>query len=425
MGLDNRTLASLIGLLLILVAIFAVPKARESALSIRKHIGWKVTSPFATLIAYYVALIWGASRIDLWTWSQTVPTVLWFGVAIGALFSLSNAIRERDFFRKLALRAFAWTTIIEVVVGTFVLGLGWEILLLILALPLTLLSVTAKHMGHARMASAFDWCLALLGFGLLAYSVYNIVTHWSELDHLNLVRNLFLPVWLTLALVPFMYGFAVYAAFESPLRRISAAEAPVLVKMRSRLALLGAFRGRPDLIDGFRHYQVTQLLKARSLREANAVVDQYVRRTYKREREDEVASLRLEAYAGEEGSYPDGRRLDQREFEGTRNLLDFLATCQMGHHRNRGGRYKIEILAFADGPKYGLPGDHGVQMEVADDGQSWWAHRRTVTGWVFAIGSQGSPPDSWKFDGPEPPQGGPGQAPGWSSTLTGDRPPNW
>ena len=111
----------------------------------------------------------------------------------------------------------------------------------------------------------------------------------------------------------------------------------------------------------------------------------------------------------------DGRRLDQREFKETKDALRALATAQMGWYRNRGGRYRpelIEILKprFED---YGLPPDHGISLWVADDGQSWWAYRRTIAGWCFAVGAAAPPPDQWLYNGAEPPTGPPGEDAAW------------
>ena len=45
---------------------------------------------------------------------------------------------------------------------------------------------------------------------------------------------------------------------------------------------------------------------------------------------------------------------------------------------------------------HGLPRESGITLHVARDGQSWYARRRTVTGWCFAIGAAGPPPDQWE-----------------------------
>ena len=61
-------------------------------------------------------------------------------------------------------------------------------------------------------------------------------------------------------------------------------------------------------------------------------------------------------------------------------------------------------------------------MKVADDGQSWWAQRRTIRGWVFAIGAAAPPPSQQFFNGPEPHEAGPGTS-GWGAEH--EWTPNW
>jgi len=52
-------------------------------------------------------------------------------------------------------------------------------------------------------------------------------------------------------------------------------------------------------------------------------------------------------------------------------------------------------------------------MAVAKSGRSWFAWRRTVTGWCFGIGVVGPPPDHWIYEGPEPPEGSPRAGTDW------------
>lgn len=120
---------------------------------------------------------------------------------------------------------------------------------------------------------------------------------------------------------------------------------------------------------------------------------------------------RLTRCAGVDGVDGEGRRLDQREFEETTRALHTLASAQMGWYRNRGGRYRRDLLGILapQFEQFGLPSDHGIKLLVAKNGQSWWAWRRTISGWCFAIGAADPPPDQWLFDGPEPHKGFPGK----------------
>ena len=53
---------------------------------------------------------------------------------------------------------------------------------------------------------------------------------------------------------------------------------------------------------------------------------------------------RLERYAGSDELDREGRRLDRREFDETKRALHRVATGQMGWYRNRGGRYRSDML---------------------------------------------------------------------------------
>jgi hypothetical protein len=134
----------------------------------------------------------------------------------------------------------------------------------------------------------------------------------------------------------------------------------------------------------------------------------------------------LVRYAGAQGTDSEGRQLDRREFAETRAALEWLSTCQMGwYYRPPEGRYKDDLLKiFQPGHTHGLPDEHGIHLSVRRDGQAWYAWRRTISGWVFAVGSDGPPPDQRYYDGPEPPGGYPGSRAGWGADAF-DRGPNW
>lgn len=132
----------------------------------------------------------------------------------------------------------------------------------------------------------------------------------------------------------------------------------------------------------------------------------------------EEAQARLIRFAGVDGSDEHGHRLDRREFEETMSALRWVSTCQMGwYNNNQAQRYRVDLLDFVLEGSSGsqLRDPPGVQMRVSGDGQKWFCWRRTVSGWVFAVGAAGPPPDTWEYDGQEPPEGFPGEDPAWGA----------
>lgn len=110
------------------------------------------------------------------------------------------------------------------------------------------------------------------------------------------------------------------------------------------------------------------------------------------------------------------------------DALRWVATCQMGWYRNHGGRYKDELLEILgdDLTRQGLPQESGISMRVARNGQAWYAWRQTITGWCFAIGAAGPPPNQWEYDGGQPPQGFPGEDQTWGTEpFSCEVNPNW
>lgn len=98
----------------------------------------------------------------------------------------------------------------------------------------------------------------------------------------------------------------------------------------------------------------------------------------------------------------------------------------MGWGRRETG-YRDDILKIiGDLGHHGLSGTGDITVEVSGDGTSWYAWRRTITGWVFAIGAAGPPPDQWRYDGAEPPGGFPGTSADWGADpLARTVSPNW
>lgn len=100
-----------------------------------------------------------------------------------------------------------------------------------------------------------------------------------------------------------------------------------------------------------------------------------------------------------------------------------MAAAQSGWYSNPEKVYRADLVELLQ-PFPGLPDDHGIEIEVANDGQSWWAWRRTITGWCFAVGAAQPPPDEWLYDGLDPPTGFPGEDPAWGERWGTDA-RNW
>ena len=413
--INNRELALLIW---VTISVAALLLHRGLRLSVTRALLKPIIAiPILLLAGWVLGLAFASARIHLWEGELTIDITVWFfGTALVLLFSATQALNEERFVRQAILGVISVGVFVEVFVNLYVFSLWAELALLpVLAVPPMLSVVAGSGQRFASVKALIDTVLALIGFTLIAYVAFQIVTDWQEFDRTGALRKFALPIWLTIGIVPFIYLFSLYVAYDGAFTWIDFETDQRRQRWRVKLALILALRLRIRDVAEVRGYWARQAADAPTIRDAKRVMEQFKASRRQREHAALEAEERLERYAGVDGADEDGLRLDQREFKETTSALRWLATAQMGSYRNRGGRYRPELVEILKSgfEHCGLPPDHGITLWVADDGQSWWAYRRTVTGWCFAIGAADPPSDEWLYDGPEPPTGPPGEDPAW------------
>lgn len=145
-----------------------------------------------------------------------------------------------------------------------------------------------------------------------------------------------------------------------------------------------------------------------------------------RELVDQRKADRQAANAGSQAVDDNGKRVDDREFFETRDMLRLLSNSAVGHHRQR-GHFRDDLVGGVYGDKdftkRGLPAVHGVQQAVRADGAEVIYWREMISGWVLGIAlrweggafverywAASVPPDGFTSDG-------------WS--LPWESPPDW
>jgi hypothetical protein len=239
--------------------------------------------------------------------------------------------------------------------------------------------------------------------------------------------SFFLPIYLTLGALPFIYLFSVFVTYQSVLTNLSWRGDNHGATRHAKVALMLGFRLHLRDMNAFRaKNRAWDFARTKSVREGLGMIAEHRRSLRAAERAERRAADRLREYAGVPGTDKEGRQLDQREFAETKNALDHIASAQIGWYRNRGEGYRPEMLEIQKDflGSYGLPPDHGIQLFVSKNRRAWYAWRRTTSGWCFAIGAAKPPYDRWIYDGPEPPKGFPGKDWSWGRVPL-ERTMNW
>jgi hypothetical protein len=412
---NDRELAALIWLGAAAMWLLSRRDMRPSIFRlVRAAVRPQIVGPIVAMAAYTAGMAALGSAVGIWGVGLIKATTVWFlGIGLGLLLNVERVARQDRFFRTSAMRAVRLAILIEFFVNLAVLPLPVELVLAPSLVLLALMSAVAEGRDELRPVKAVvDGLVGTAGLGLAAYVTVRLLTDWESFGRAETWQTLALPVWLTIGVLPFVYAVGVAAHYQLAWGWIDLAPGDRRARRSAKLALLTGIHVRARDLAEFNLFRAKEAVAADSSRAARAVVAR-VRAGREEERRFEAErSERLRRYAGVEGIDCDGQRLDQREFDETKEALGFIASAQEGWYTNPERRYRDDLL-FVLEPFPGLPPDHGITVHVSRDGQAWWAGRRTVTGWCFAIGAAGPPPDEWVYDGAQFPSGFPGQDPAW------------
>lgn len=415
--LNDRDIASALWLVAAFACGLTRPTIRQSLAALARAL---LQPPLLATIVAFAAWIGAsvtlAAAVGLWNSGLAKDTTLWFVLSgLALVLNPDRATADEAFFRHAMVSAIGITAFLEFYGNLFVFPLPVELVLQPTLVLLVLLRTVAGLQSELKGAKKWlDRLSVVIGLVLLILISIEVVEGWNTLDKVETVRSLALPAWLTVVSLPVIYLLSLYVGYERVLQHARSGPASKRVMRRVRFALLLGFRGSHRDISGFVGWWPDRLASAPSLREALRVIGRYrARLRAKKALKRREADL-LRRYAGVDGTDALGRRLDRREFKATQRALESLAVYQGAWYWNHDRRYGTKLLAlFNDFTREGLSAEHGISMKVRGDGQAWFAWRRCIGGWCFAIGNAGPPVRDWHCDGPEPPRGYPGRHSQW------------
>ena len=375
-------------------------------------------------LLWVTILIFGASKAGIWNYQFTTDTFFWLIASGFVLFAnMDDATEVCHFFGKRVKNLFQVTLLLEVIIQFSILSIFWELIIVFFVSIISLIKVhNASQKVEQILPRFIDHIVSIVGFSLVLFGSYRMIVNFSKLDITDMVLRILSPIWLTIGVLPFVFALAVYIRYELIYRFIDFESQVSRTKKLQIIAILVCeYKLQAKKLSNYNHLYTGDILEAKSRSELRKVVKQRritSEQILTKEREN---IKRLKKFAGVDGFDEDGRRLDRREFAETCKDLRWLHTCHMGHWRHN-QRYVTGLLdkisTSSGGP--GISEDAGYKEVVAPDGSSWFAWRRTIGNWVFAIGASDPPPDQWLFDGPEPPQGTPGVDDIWGDSPFSD-----
>lgn len=384
--------------------------------------------PLLLMITYVAGWVWLARALGFWEFALFTDTLFWLaGPALWSFMNTGDVVKDENYVAATLKRVIQWTVIVEFVVGIFTFSIVTEFLLVPLLVVVGGASaIVGNSPGSAPVKRVLESVKTLFGLWVLAYVAFKLTTDWGSLDGSLQLKAFALPIWLSAVILPYLLTVGFYSAYRSFFKRIDFFAGDSSKGSRqAKLALMTLPQLDIKTLDSSVWRWGREATARRSIRLAREAIKAGIAAEEEAEQAEQDKAQRLVDRAGAQGADDEGEQLDQREFKETRDALMWLHTAQSGWY-NQLDRYRDDLLEMLSPTfeRMGLPDQHGITLRVAADGASWWAWRRTVTGWCFAIGAAQKPPDQWLYDGPEPPTGFPGHDPCWREPFGLDA-PNW
>lgn len=405
LGLSNRETATIIWLGVVAVFILASRATREMIPGLL-HIalGRKFLIPLLAFTGYIAAVVCAARLAGLWEPSLTATTVFWFiTVALGLFLGSNDAVKEKAYYRRIIAGTVGGLAVLEILASLYSLPIAVEFILQGLIAFLAVLAVAATTSPKGSGVGTFSNILIVVaGLALVVASVAHFVSDVveSRIDWPTLGRTSFLPIWMTLAAVLFLWPLSLMMAYEGAFRLLRNTGVSGRGAWRARLALILVCGPRTTHVGQATGALMGAMARAPSIR---ASIFEY--RHWRGKEEERLRPLAP----------------DEAEAKATRESLRWLSTCHMGWHKNRGGTYRPDLMELVQNRfvELGLPAEHGVHHRVAADQKAWISWRRLSDGRCVGIGANDVPQEEWRFEGTMPPAGF-ASKPGWKAVFDFD-----
>lgn len=428
--LNNRELASVILIALLILLALALPKWRRMLLPsvgtvARSFFKWAILRIFGLFVVWVALWVWLAWLVGAWELELLKDTIIiLFGVGFPLLFSSIRAKSGVEIISHIRRETLTLSTLFLFYLNLESLPLLGELIAQPVIVLLTVMTAFAQRDEKGRrIVGCFSIPLLLIGIALIVWTTVQTVTNWDKLDWPELLAQLALSVWLPFTMFPYLYVVAFYAATEVILKRLlwTNKEMPVRARLGVLAGLHGSVRWAKELTGRYHHVS-----QAKSFRGALSEMREFRDDVTRRETREADRLADLEGFAGQTGVDGTGAQLDRREFDGTKRVLQFIHTAQALRYERLGETFWDDLTDMVISPvsKWGLPDQHGVIVEVTDDKKKWRAWRRLPSGWVLGIGATGRFGE-YRYAGAEAPTTWPGASDEWIDASVALGPIDW
>jgi hypothetical protein len=274
----NRELATAILTAVVVIVVLLLKPARSHIPGLLRQIfSPTLLALWLTYLAYSTALIWLAWVLGAWEWSLAWSTGL--VVFFGGLPILGRTMTSRSaslLTRSLVSEVIGIAVLVSLYAGLASFSLFWELVLQVVATFVVLIQTVARGDEYRVVRRMCTAVLVTIGLLLLWHTTTVLLAGMPGDDWKTLALGTALTIWFPLALWPYLYFVAYFAATENAVVGVRLAllgDMPPKWPWIGRLLL--AFRGRLALASGFDRKWGRRLAATSTRQERRAVLREY------------------------------------------------------------------------------------------------------------------------------------------------------
>ncbi|MBU8920260.1 MAG: hypothetical protein KOO63_00210 [Bacteroidales bacterium] len=176
----------------------------------------KLFSSFLVLVASTVALVYLLWQVDYWSVGDLKETITWFfGVALVMFVNSGDAWRKDGYYKKVLKGLFTLTVFLEFLANMYVFPLWVELICFpVVALAVAMKAFSENKDEYKAVERLFNAFLVCYGLTVVGFSLASVFRYKPDLITYSTIHGFLLSPILTVAILPFFYLLALYAAYE-------------------------------------------------------------------------------------------------------------------------------------------------------------------------------------------------------------------
>ena len=192
-----------------------------------------------SMFLYVASNIVLLNRVGFWDSSMLKDTIIWFSTVALVMFINITKINNIGYFMNVLKDCAKGTLILEFLVNLYTFNIFIELIFIPIITLLVLTREYAKYQKENIQVHMFlDRSISFIGYLILLFVIYKSVVSYSTLFTIAHLKDLLLPILLTILFLPFIYIFTLYCNYESLFVRIKFMTNDIQIKKKLKRNIL-------------------------------------------------------------------------------------------------------------------------------------------------------------------------------------------